>query len=163
MSDEKLSSEKSLEIWKKVIDVQMHFNDLCLRVRTVAVSILGVLIGSSAIAFRFGGHISIGNFALHTSAVFLFISIIIWLAFFIMDRYWYHELLRGAVLHGRNIEEKLKEAYPEIMLSNTIRELSHQSLNINAAKKLNYFYGVISIVQFLGFFLIAIGLVEMKN
>lgn len=163
MADEKLSSEKSLEIWEKVIDVQMHFNDLCLRVRTVAVSILGVLIGASAIAFRFGGHISICNINLHTSAVFIFLSIGIWFAFFIMDRYWYHELLKGAVHHGLEIEKSLKEVYPEIMLAHNIREQSHQSLRINAAAKLNIFYGVIFIVQIVGFILIATGLVETKS
>lgn len=55
VSNEKSSTAKSIGIWEKVIDVQMHFNDLCLRVRNFAVSLLGVLLGAAAISYRFGG------------------------------------------------------------------------------------------------------------
>lgn len=47
---------------------------------------------------------------------------IIWLAFFLMDRYWYHELLKGSVHHGQKIEDMLKKAHPEIMLAHSIRD-----------------------------------------
>ncbi len=67
----------SLEIWKKVVDVQMHFNDLCLRLRSIAISILGVLLSASAIALKFGGKITICNASVHNqqySSLYLHVS-----------------------------------------------------------------------------------------
>lgn len=163
MSDEKSSNDLSIEIWQKVVDVQMHFNDLCLKIRSFAISILGVLLGAAAIAYRFGGQASIFGITFPPSSLFILISMIIWMAFFLMDRYWYHELLRGSVHHGQEIEEKLKESHPEICLAHSIRDQSHQSLNMNAATKLNIFYWVIFFIQLVGLILIVSGSIEIKG
>lgn len=162
MLEDKSIDEQRIEIWEKVVDVQMHFNDLCLKVRNFAVSILGVMLGASAVAYRFGGHASIYGYSFHTSAIFILISMFIWLAFFMMDRYWYHELLKGSVHHGLEVENSIKEKFPEIALAHSIRAQSHNSLNMNAAKKLNVFYWSIFSVQLLGFILILTGSIEIQ-
>lgn len=154
MCDDNENLDQQLQIWEKTVDVQMHFNDLCLKVRSFAVSILGVLLGGAAISYRFGGNISLFNFQFHIAAVFVSISIVVWLAFFSMDRYWYHELLRGAVQHGRSIEDALKDQVPAITLAASIRNASHASLNKNAASKLNWFYITILSVQVIALFLV---------
>lgn len=149
MSEEKNNIDVQLQIWEKTVDVQMHFNDLCLKVRSFAISILGVLLGGAAISYRFGGDVSILNIHFHIAAVFVAISIVVWLAFYSMDRYWYHELLRGAVRHGKEIEDSLREQIPVVSLAASIRQASHASLNKNAASKLNWFYMTILVVQIL--------------
>ena len=53
MAKENEPLQIQISIWEKTIDVQMHFNDLCLKIRSFAVSILGVLLGASAISYRF--------------------------------------------------------------------------------------------------------------
>lgn len=136
-----------ISIWEKVIDVQMHFNDLCLKIRSFAVSILGALLGAAAIAYRFAGHIEFFSYRMPTAIIFILISIVAWSAFYLMDRYWYHELLKGAVHHAQKIETSLKSAVAEIELSHSIREQSHKSLKMNAAKKLHIFYISILVVQ----------------
>lgn len=138
-----------ISIWEKVVDVQMHFNDLCLRIRNFSISILGVLLGAAAIAYRFAGHVIIFDYKIPTASIFISISAVIWLSFYLMDRFWYHELLKGAVHHAQKIEESLKQLTPEIELANSIREQSHQSLKMNAAKKLNIFYVSILVIQLL--------------
>jgi len=131
--------EHNIKIWEKVVDVQMHFNDLCLKVRNVAISILGVLLGAAALSFRYAGS--------DQAAIFIFVAIVVWIAFYLMDRYWYHELLKGAVHHGQEIEKSLKEKIPAITLAHTIRDQSHSSLGINAARKLDFFYfGIFAIL-----------------
>lgn len=82
--DNESATAISIKIWEKVIEVQMHFNDHCLRVRNFAVYILGVLLGAAALSYRFGGHASIFGISFHTSEIF-FYPMIIWLAFFLMD------------------------------------------------------------------------------
>lgn len=149
MSNEKSNADVLLKVWEKTVDVQMHFNDLCLKVRYFAISILGVLLGGAAISYRFGGDVFILNIQFHIAAVFVAISIVVWLAFYYMDRYWYHELLRGAVRHGKLVENSLRQQIPVISLAASIRQASHASLNKNAASKLDWFYMIILGVQIL--------------
>ncbi len=145
--DKEIDIEVTVDIWKKVVDVQMHFNDLCLRLRTVAVTVLGALLGAAAAAFKFGGIVFIFKSEVPTTAIFFAISIIVWFAFYLMDRFWYHELLRGAVHQGEIIETDLIDKVPAIALAKKIREQSHLSLNMRAANKLNIFYLSIFAIQ----------------
>lgn len=163
MSEEKSTVEIQLQIWEKTVDVQMHFNDLCLKVRSFAISILGVLLGGAAISYRFGGDVSVFDVHFHIAAVFVAISIVVWLAFYSMDRYWYHELLRGAVRHGRAIEDSLSEQVPVISLAASIRQASHASLNKNAASKLNWFYMTILMVQILALLVVIFCSISVKS
>jgi hypothetical protein len=39
-----------IDIWKKVVDVQQHFNDLEMRIRNFAITILGALFGAASLA-----------------------------------------------------------------------------------------------------------------
>jgi len=141
----------------------MHFNDLCLRIRSFAVSILGVLLGSAAVAHRFAGHIELFSYKFPTATLFIGISIVVWSAFYVMDRYWYHELLKGAVHHGLKIEENLSSDISEINLANSIREQSHSSLHMNAAKKLHLFYLAILFVQLIAFFALMFNVVTVPS
>ena len=86
-----------------------------------------------------------------------------WSAFYLMDRYWYHELLKGAVHHAQKIEDSLKDKVPEINLAHSIREQSHKSLNMNAAKKLHIFYISILIVHSIALLLLAMGAIKISN
>jgi hypothetical protein len=149
-----IDKQLAVDVWKKVVDVQMHFNDLCLRLRSVAITVLGTLLGAAAAAFKFGGTIKIINHEEPTAVIFFIISLIVWMAFFWIDRYWYHELLKGAVHHGQKIEERFKAEMPEISLALEIRDQSHQSFGMNAAKKLNIFYWGIFLIQLIGLVLV---------
>ncbi len=144
-----------VDVWKKVVDVQMHFNDLCLKLRHVGISILGVLLGAAALTYRYGGTTNVMSFQVQTSIVFILVALIVWIAFYLMDRFWYHELLKGAVHHGLKIEEALRNELPSIDLAHTIRDQSHSSLKLNAAKKLDLFYRSIVYVLCIGLFFLS--------
>ena len=150
-------TKNSIAVWEKTVDVQMHFNDLCMRLRSFAISILGVLIGASALSFKYAGSIALGSYVVSTSSAFLLLAMIIWGAFFLMDRYWYHELLKGSVAHGMFVETELEGKIPDIKLAHTIRDSSHSSLSMKAAKKLNLFYGSIFSALLIAFTLIMYG------
>ena len=152
-----------ISIWEKVVDVQMHFNDLCLRIRNFAISILGVLLGSAAIAYRFAGHIIIFSHKIPIATVFISISIVVWISFYLMDRFWYHELLKGLVHHAHSIDRSLKKIAPEIELAQSIRDQSHKSLKMNAAKKLNIFYISILIVQIIALVVLSSDMIKVTS
>jgi hypothetical protein len=46
------SADHLIDIWKKTVDVQQHFNDIELRIRQYAVTILGAIVGLSAVTLK---------------------------------------------------------------------------------------------------------------
>lgn len=141
-------SDRELEIWKKVIDVQMHFNDLELRVRNYAILSLGAIITVSGYTLKDGNHVPISGFNVPFASITLFCGAIIWLCFWFMDRHWYHRLLLGSVQHGIKIEKKYKECAPSICLSETIKEESPNDflgLVWRSQHRLNLFYWTIAV------------------
>lgn len=48
----KESDAAKLEVWKATIDVQKHFNELGLRVRSIAVTVLGALLAAAGYALK---------------------------------------------------------------------------------------------------------------
>jgi len=78
--------KRVIEAWKKTIDVQQHFNDIEMRVRNYALTVLGGLF--AVIGFGVKEHVySWGLVGVLVAAVFLLY------AFYFMDKYWYHRLL----------------------------------------------------------------------
>lgn len=108
-----------VDIWKKTVDVQQHFNDIALKIRALSITILGVAIG--AYGLRDMQSINIDAF---TIASVSFALTLAWIAFFFMDRYHYHPLLLGAVNHGKNIEDKYNYLLPELGLTDSIKKLA---------------------------------------
>ncbi len=163
MTEERKRIELTFKAWEKTIDVQMHFNDLCLKVRSFAVSILGILLGGAAISYRYGGDVSLLGVSFPVAAIFVSISIIIWLAFYFMDRFWYHELLRGAVNHGGLLEKHLERVVSDISLTKSIRAASRASLKRNAASKLMWFYFIVLVIQFVALFIVVYAPIAVKG
>jgi len=135
----------ALDIWKKTIDVQQHFNDLELRIRNYAVTVLAALFGVTAFAFK--EHLELSLIGIYTSAAVgvLLAGVIGWSAFYFMDRLWYHRLLQGAVDHGVSIEKRIQKVLPEIPLTDSIGRASPLSLfglKIHSKHKIDIFYGL---------------------
>src|SRR5216683_5350332 len=89
--------EATIEAWKQTVAVQMHFNDLALRIRSFALTIIAAILVASGLG---QGRANIGVLAG---------ALIVWPAFFLMDRFWYHPLLLAAVGHGEAIEKHAQE------------------------------------------------------
>jgi hypothetical protein len=93
----------AVEGWKKTVDVQQHFNDLELRVRNFAITFTAAVLGLVGWALKEGTDSLL-------PAGLLAIGTLGWVAFYLMDRHWYHRFLDGAVAHGRSIEDWLRTA-----------------------------------------------------
>lgn len=133
----------ALDTWKKTVNVQQHFNDLELRIRNYAVTLLTALFGVTAFAFRENLQISLYGRTTSVAVVVLLAAIPGWLAFYFMDRFWYHNLLYGAVNHGIFIESRVKKVLPEICLTESIGKASPTSvlgLKIHSPRKIDIFY-----------------------
>lgn len=113
-----------VEIWKTVVEVQKHFNDIEMRIRAMLVTILSALFAS--IGFMVNKKIYLNIWSVHISfytLIPLFGVFGAWLFYFI-DRYWYHRLLVGTVNHAIAIEQKYKDSIPELSLSEAIGKAS---------------------------------------
>lgn len=143
----------SVDIWKKTIDVQQHFNDLELRIRNFAFTILGIIISASAVAYK-------EYETAYLSWVLVLVGLVIWLMFFMMDFFWYHRLLIGSVKHGTKIEEMWKRYIPALGLTSSISEhspiVTRRGKRWGSNKRMAVFYLTIAGLQLLlatGFFI----------
>lgn len=118
MRDERRS--EIIEIWKTVVEVQQHFNDIGMRIRSMFVTILLALFAS--IGFLLDKKLSLDFWSLEVrfSTIIPLFGIIGTLLFYFIDRYWYHRLLVGSVKHAIDIEKRYKDIMPELSLSDAI-------------------------------------------
>ncbi|MGV1760814.1 HAD family hydrolase [Rhizobium sp. A22-96] len=122
--DSELEIKNALEIWKKTVDVQQHFNDLEMRIRNFAITVVGALIAAVGYTYQQGLEAHILGHQFAAGLGFILAALFAWFAFFVMDYYWYHVFLRGAVKHASKIEKTFKDRIPGIDLGNTISEES---------------------------------------
>lgn len=87
-----------LTVWEKTLDVQMHFNDIEMKIRNLFISVMLALVG--AIGWSLSKSYSIpisGRIGINFAVLLLGAGIIAAHLFRFMDKYWYHQLLVGAV------------------------------------------------------------------
>lgn len=137
-----------VDIWKKIIDVQQHFNDIEMRIRNLALMLLIAVIGAAGYIFEEGWTLKILNKEISYVPILLFAGLVSWMLFYFMDRHWYHRLLYGAVQQGMFVEERLRNCFPEMNLSQAIKKHSPLyigNLKLNSPKKIGIFYGVVAV------------------
>ena len=133
----------AVDVWKKTVDVQQHFNDLELRIRNYAVTVLAAMLGLTAYGLKENLQITIFGFHTSVAAALLYSAILPWSAFYLMDRHWYHRLLYGAVHHGQRIERRWQRRLPEITLTDSIGEHSPVKIwkiTLHSRHKMSLFY-----------------------
>lgn len=101
-----------VEMWKQTTQVQQHFNDIEWRIRGLALTAATFAIGAAAVAAKDG--------ASWTAPIVLVIGLLLWYAFYFVDRFWYHPLLKAAVSQGHKIEDHIAEFMPGADLARTI-------------------------------------------
>lgn len=113
-----------VDMWKKAVDVQQHFNDIAWRIRGLALTVATFSIGAAGVAAKDGA--KVGWFSLGT--LVLAVGLILWYAFYFVDRVWYHPLLKAAVEHGTLIESEIKKHLPSAGMTETITKGSQQDV-----------------------------------
>lgn len=124
-----------LEAWKKTVEVQQHFNEIEMKIRNYAITILVAVLGAAAFAVkeRLPG----------LAGIFLIVGGVGVVLFYLMDETWYHRLLIGAVKHGTKIEGDHAVDLPELGLTTAIGRASPFRLGkreVHSRHKLRGFY-----------------------
>ncbi len=134
-----------IEAWKQSVAVQMHFNDLAMRIRAFALTLIAALITAQSLT-------QVQIVWLPTAA-----ALGCWIAFYFMDRWWYHYLLLGAVLHAQQIEEAagnlgvagLDPAARPLALTGRVATLNREGFPFAAKYKVDLYYLVIGSAVFM--------------
>jgi len=136
-----------VEIWKKIVDVQQHFNDLELRIRNFALIVTGAFIGLGGYAIKDGGFARVLGFHISVAGLVVSCSLLPLLAFYLMDRLWYHRLLDGAVKAATPVEARLRELGLTVDLGEEISRASPFAVcgrKVRSKHKMDWFYGIIA-------------------
>jgi hypothetical protein len=135
-----------VDIWSKTVDVQQHFNDLELRIRNYAVTLLVAIVGASAFAVKENLRLAVAGLDISVAATLLTAGAFAWLAFYLMDRFWYHRLLYGAVKHAVSIEKRWEKELPELRLTGSIGDESPVTVfgkKLRSSRKIDLFYAIV--------------------
>lgn len=143
-------TEAHVEVWKKIIDVQQHFNDLELRIRNFALIVNGAFLALGGYALKDGGFANLWGAQVSSAALIIGASLLPLCAFYLMDRLWYHRLLDGAVRAGIDAEGELTKLDIRVGLGRHINEASPFKLwvfgnKVHSRHKMDGFYGLLAI------------------
>jgi hypothetical protein len=121
---EKERAELLLDAWKKTVDVQQHFNQIEMDIRKTAVTIVGAVAGAAGFVAEKGMLVQAWGWRVPVAACVLMAGAVAWVAFGLMDYFWYHRLLKGSVAHGKELETELKSVSVPVDLTNCIGRFS---------------------------------------
>lgn len=113
-----------VDMWKKSVDVQQHFNDIEWRIRGLALTVATFALGAAGVSAKEGtkvGPLSLGSAVMLT-------GLMLWYAFYFVDRFWYHPLLMASVKHGTVIEDEIKKSLPAAGMTAAITAGSPQRI-----------------------------------
>ena len=155
-----MSNQLALETWKKTVDVQQHFNDMQMKLRNYAITIVGAMIAAVGFTFQSELELSIFEYQFTAGVLLIIASALSWYAFYFIDRYGYHSLLKGAVDHAGRIENEFASDIPGIGLGTSISKASQNvrffGIEANSNRRLQIFYFaglMMQAILFVGFML----------
>jgi hypothetical protein len=121
MTDDQNEQRKLIvEIWKVIIEVQQHFNDISMRIRSMFITILLGLLASIGFLLDKRLNLQVCFVNIQFATLMPVFGMFGAYLFYFIDRYWYHRLLIGAVKHAIVIEGKYKDEIPELALTDAI-------------------------------------------
>ncbi len=135
--------EMSVKVWERIIKTQVHFSNLALTIRKLAVTSLGAIIGIILVSFRFVSSGVNEDRIIIISIILCVIAIILLIAFYSLDQRYYRKLLEAAIEKGKSIEEDLRNQIPNINLTQCISDKYKNEGTVN--KFLKFYFLLISI------------------
>ena len=127
---ERAKLQATMAAWDRIVQVQMHFNDISLRIRNFLVTVILATFGAAGFSLHYNIRLAtLGDFSL-SPLPFLFMAgwLAIYLLYF-MDRDWYHRLLKGSVEAAIPIAQKYGDLIPGLSLGEKISASSKLMLS----------------------------------
>jgi len=117
-------TDSIVKVWEKSVDVQMHFNDLIMKNRTIVISFVTAIFGAAAYSLKDTTlFITICSKEIHISAVIILFGIFFLSAYAYLDICYYLRLLIGSV----KFTEEMDCEYKGLGLTSRIsKEIKHK-------------------------------------
>ena len=98
-----------LEHWRTTVNAQMHFNDMLMRTRSLAATVvIGVFGAAAALVGQYPTRlITIFCRSIHISAIVIAFGLVLLVCVFLLDYLYYYRLLLAAVERGEILERDL--------------------------------------------------------
>lgn len=121
----------ALDAWKKVVQTQEHFNEICMKIRTLYATVLAAIISFYGIFLKETtvSSVDIAGFVFNPILAVCIAVFVASTLFYFVDKQWYHRLLLGAVDQGIEIENRWANVLPEISLGSKITARSAVDLS----------------------------------
>jgi hypothetical protein len=99
-----------VSIWEKIVDPQMHFNEMSVKVRQFGLTFVAAALGLGVVLLSRGQEFALsipylGGFDLHAIVLLILASAAALYAVSLLDLKVYHRMLRGSVTFGEDFEE----------------------------------------------------------
>ncbi len=133
--------ETYVQIWSKVVDTQMHFNEMCVKSRQLGLTFVAAALGIGLVLLSRGSDFSLTRVVfglqvnIHVSVLIVAAAAFALAAVRILDLHVYHKMLRGAVTFGEDFEENYMKQIFDLDKGMT-QAISHYSRHENASKKI---------------------------
>ncbi len=132
-----------LEAWKTTITTQAHFNDVAMKLRSIALTLVAAILTAESLA--------------KAGWLAILAALISWFAFYLLDRWYYFYLLIGAVLHGEALEQHARtfglelpqatdSAESLLGLTHRISKLNKDGWKLRGKYKIDIFYLLIGLM-----------------
>ena len=95
-----------MSAWTKIVDTQMHFNEMVMKVRSLAITLILAAFGAAAYAVQAPIFLGVYGKSVHIAFFIIIFGLTGWIALWVMDLGHFHKLLRGAVTKGMELEAK---------------------------------------------------------
>jgi len=99
-----------LDAWKAVVDVQMHFNDVLMKVRNLGITLILAVFGAAAFSLQYQLYFQSRWGQVHLASAIIAFGLCAWGGIAFMDRY-YNKLLAGAVAKTTALEDLYDEEW----------------------------------------------------
>jgi hypothetical protein len=133
------SFDTVITVWEKAVDTQMHFNEMCVKSRQLGLTFVAAALGVAIFLFtRTDGKYDVSkticgvDVKFHVAVLIVLAAALAVWAVRILDLNVYHQMLRGAVAFGEDLEEARIKSMLGLEKGMT-QAISHFSRNTDAA------------------------------
>ena len=98
-----------MSAWTKIVDTQMHFNEMVMKVRSLAITLILAAFGAAAYAVQAPIFLGVYGKSVHIAFFIIIFGLTGWIALWVMDLGHFHKLLRGAVTKGMQLEAQYRD------------------------------------------------------
>lgn len=116
--------EKAQVAWEKVVDTQMHFNDICMRIRALFLTAVVSIVGAVGYLLANNVKIETAGFDIPVVIIALLVGWLTCYLFYLLDFKHYHQFLQASVQQGMLLEESLGPYWNSATLASAIKEIS---------------------------------------